>query len=198
MAIRGLSTSLSQMTPRERALLGAMGATFFGMAILLIGYFVWSGLDTLAERNDAMTQALEDLRTRGDTFRELERDRQSLERQMRAPPSLSGHLEEAATHAGIAIPESTERPTVVRGDIQEHTVDVKLRGVGLAALVKFLEKVESGTYLVLTSQLSVRTRFGEKDAFDVDVAFTTYEKATKSAREAAARTPATSPPRETP
>lgn len=196
MAIRGLGASLSQMTPRERALLSAMGATFVGMAVLLIAYFVWSGLDTLSERNDAMTQALEDLRTRGDAFRELERDRQALEKQMRAPPSLLGHLEDAATHAGIAIPESTERPAMVRGDIQEHTVDVKLRGVGLASLVKFLEKVESGAYLVLTSQLSLRTRFGEKDALDVDAAFTTYEKSNKTTKDA--RTPAASPAREKP
>ncbi len=174
--------AISDLTDREKRLLGAAGTTFAAMAALLAGYFVWDGLATVEERNETMARALRDIEAGGEEFREAGRNRETQERQARPPPSLLGYLEQAAQEAGISIPESSERPALPRGaDYQEHAVDVKLRAVTLGPLVKFLEKVERGAFLVQTTEIGIRTRFQQHDQMDVEATFSTFDKVQRPA-----------------
>jgi Tfp pilus assembly protein PilO len=58
----------------------------------------------------------------------------------------------------------------------EHSLDVKLRKVGLKELAIFLSKVETNPRLIAITRLQIRRSFGEGDKLDVELTATAYER----------------------
>jgi Tfp pilus assembly protein PilO len=93
------------------------------------------------------------------------------------PPQLAADLEAAGKVAGIQIPETADRPPNPAGKrYLEHSLDVKLRKVGLKELATFLNKVETNPRLIVVTRLQIRRSFGEGDKLDVEMTATAYER----------------------
>jgi hypothetical protein len=86
-------------------------------------------------------------------------------------------IEAAAREETVQIAESNERPpTTVSKRWIEHDVDLKVRGVDLQSLTKFLKRVETGPRPVFFSALLLKRRFSETDKLDAELTAIAFER----------------------
>lgn len=167
------------MAPRERRLVGILGVTFVVCVFGFVGLQIRSGLVDLRAKNEATRAAL-----------------QLVEEHLAAPPavasnepiipdtapSLGSYLEQLATEVGISIPETTDRGAVEKGKFRELSTDIKLRGVTLDQLARFLKLVETRQSAVATQRLYIKPFVSARDKLDVEITVSTWEKAKKPAK----------------
>lgn len=178
-----------RLSQRERAMVGVLGISFCVTLSLIVGFVVSEGLAELDERNTAMRQALRDLDTHRDAYLRAKAKASQIEARVgRTPVQLQGFLEQAAKEAGVEIPESNERPSQpVAGRWVERAVDLRLRKVSLESLAMFMNKVETGSGLVVVTALNVRARDDKHKEFDVEMSISTYERAAEKKEKAGGR-----------
>src|SRR5579884_1281876 len=150
-----------RLSVRERRMLSTLAGVVVGFMVLVLGYFVWSGLADIQDHNEAARQALKDIAQHRDEFLEARRRQTSQEvRISRTPVQLSSILDAAAGDAGIKIDETNDRPPVPHGKKYiEKGTDLKIHRVDLQSLTRFLHKLETGPNLVYVDRIYVRTRY---------------------------------------
>jgi hypothetical protein len=166
------------MAPRERRLVGLFGLTLVVCIFGMVGLQIASGLSALSAKNAATRAALHKL---DEHAADLAAAKVGAEDKAavigdQAPP-LASYLEGIANELGMQIPESTERPAVVKGKYRELSIDVKLRGVSLDQLSQFLKRVETRQPAVVTQRLWVKPYTSAHDKLDVELTIATWEKA---------------------
>lgn len=169
----------NRMSPRERRLISILGGSFATLAVLLVAYLMFDSLQSMAQANQDMRDALDAIAKHSDEYREGKATAAAQALRIGSePPQLAADLEAAAKEAGIQIPETADRPDAPAGKRYiEHSLDLKLRKVGLMSLATFLSKVETGRTLILITRLEVRRSFGgDGSDLDVDLTATTYER----------------------
>jgi len=177
-----IRASISRMTARERAMLAALLGIFFACGAAILVVLILDGLGTIDEQTSQMRAALGALTSERDAYLDRKAENTSQRARLPAAPALQGYLEKAALEVGISIPQSDERAPVPRGKRHvERAVDIKLRDVNLEQLARFLHKVETGPYLVVTSQLGVRPRYGNRERMDAEVTVSTFERSENGA-----------------
>jgi len=177
-----IRASISRLTERERTMLAALLGSLFVCAAAILIVLIIDGMGGIEERNRQMRDALSAIASGRESYLEQKRQGTNLRSRRPAAPALQGYLEKAASDVGISIPESNERAATPRGKRHvERAVDIKLRDVDLEQLARFLHQVENGQYLVVTSQLGVRPRYGNRERLDVEVTVSTFERAEPSA-----------------
>jgi hypothetical protein len=167
------------MSVRERRLISILGGAFAFCAVALVAYLMVDSLQTMAQENQDMRNAINDIAKHSDDYREAKAKVEAQQKRIgNEPPQLAADLEAAAKEAGIQIPETSDRPDAAAGKrYVEHSLDVKLRKVDLKSLATFLSKVETGKSLILVTRLQVRRSFGgDGTNVDVDLTATTYER----------------------
>ncbi len=169
----------SRMSTRERRLISILGGAFLGCAILLVSYLAFDSMQSMAEENQDMRDALDAIAKHSGEYRDAKA--KAAAQALRIgdnPPQLAADLEAAAKEAGIQIPETSDRPEAPAGKrYVERSLDVKLRKVDLKSLATFLSKVETGKNLILVTRLQIRRSFGgDGTDVDVDLTATTYER----------------------
>jgi Tfp pilus assembly protein PilO len=168
-----------RMSTRERRLISILVAAVVGCALLVVGYLTFDSLQTKAQENRDMREALDAIAKHSNEFRDAKAKVQAQALRIGSePPQLAADLEAAAKEAGIQIPETVDRPDAPAGKrYVEHSLDVKLRKVDLKSLATFLSKVETGKSLILVTRLEIRRSFGGDGAnVDVEMTATTYER----------------------
>lgn len=175
---RALAAELDRMAPREKRLLGALGATLVVMILFISGFLFFSSLAEVDERNANIREALKAIAQNRVEYLDAKGKMRALEVRIgNLPPQLATDLEAAAREVGIQIPETNERPPTPAGrNYMEHNVDVTLRQVDLRQLSRFLQKLETGQHLIYVTRLDVRRRFAEKDKLDVKLTATAIER----------------------
>lgn len=170
-----------RMSPRERTLVSAAGATFVLMVVIISGFLITDGLANLDEKNADARQALRDLETQRDSYLRAKAKAMQLESRVgHSPVQLQGFLEQVAKETGVEIPESNERaPTPAGKQYVERSVDIRLKQVTLPTLAKFLKGIESGPNIVVVTSLSIHTRDDKHEDLEVEMTVTTYERATE-------------------
>jgi Tfp pilus assembly protein PilO len=174
-----LSAEWGRMSTRERRLISILVGAFFGCALLVVGYLTFDSLQSKAQENRDMREALDAIAKHSNEYREAKARVQAQALRIgNEPPQLAADLEAAAKEAGIQIPETVDRPDAPAGKRYiEHSLDVKLRKVDLKSLATFLSKVETGKSLILVTRLEIRRSFGGDGAnVDVELTATTYER----------------------
>jgi Tfp pilus assembly protein PilO len=175
------SAEWGRMSTRERRLISILVAAVVGCVMLVVGYLTFDSLQTKAQENRDMREALEAIAKHSNDYRDAKAKAKVQAQALRIgsePPQLAADLEAAAKEAGIQIPETVDRPDAPAGKrYVEHSLDVKLRKVDLKSLATFLSKVETGKSLILITRLEIRRSFGgEGGNVDVDLTATTYER----------------------
>jgi general secretion pathway protein M len=173
-----LADRLESLEPRERRLLGVLGAVFAVMLLLSIPFGVSLLLSDETEAHDRLTSAIERIETEGDTIRERQEDHEALLARYETPaPALASFLDKAASASGLAIPEIKDLSPVSHGKrYEERSTSISLRKVGLLALVKFMERVSGGTEPISIAKLNIRKRGAEPDAYDVQMTVSAFHR----------------------
>jgi Tfp pilus assembly protein PilO len=169
----------NRMSLRERRLISILGGSFALCAVVLVAYLTVDSLQSMAQENREMREAINDIAKHSDEYREAKAKVEAQKLRIgNEPPQLAADLEAAAKESGIQIPETSDRPDAAAGKrYVEHSLDVKLRKVDLKSLATFLSKVETGKSLILVTRLQIRRSFGgDGGSVDVDLTATTYER----------------------
>lgn len=177
MILSAVSAYFSRLSPRERVMVGGLGATVavfvLGLAVLQVS----SSLEELETQNFEDAEALRLIQRNADKLRESQREQAAQERKFaRKAPALQGWLEQIATKRSLEIPEAQDKPDENRGKSYiERSVEIRLRKIGLGPLTEFMVDVENSPYPVAITRLHVRRRMGESDSYDVEMTVSTYD-----------------------
>jgi len=185
-----VSAEWNRMALRERRLISALAGAVGLLIILVAGYIILDSLQEISATNENAREALAAIAKHRGEYQDAKARMIALEVRIgHQPPQLATDLEAAAKEAGIQIPETIERPTSPAGkNYLEHSLDVKLRKVGLKELATFLSKVETNPRLIAITRLQIRKAFGENAALDVEMTATAFERIKEDKRKKAAGT----------
>src|SRR6187549_2184282 len=175
---RYLGAEWDRMAVRERRSLTVLAIAVVVLAISLGIYLVSSSISELEESNADVREALAAITKHRDGY--LEAKARALAQEARLggdPPQLVADIEAAAREESLQIAESNERPPVNASKRWiEHDVDLKVRGVDLQTLSKFLKRVETGPRPVFFTHLSLKRRFSEADKLDAELTAIAFER----------------------
>ena len=167
-----------RLAARERRSIAALGIAVAVVAISLVVYLVFSRISDLEETNADVREAIAAITKHRDSYLEAKARAQAQEARLGSdPPQLVADIEAAAREETVQIAESNERPpTAVSKRWIEHDVDLKIRGVDLQSLTKFLKHVETGPRPVFFTSMLLKKRFSEADKLDVELTAVAFER----------------------
>ncbi|MCD6498124.1 MAG: type II secretion system protein M [Deltaproteobacteria bacterium] len=177
-----MASSFSSMSKRERTMIvGVAGAVLF-LVFVILWYVISDSLDERAQRVENMRRALTILIQKGDKLRQarMAEARADARIESSSVPLLQGYIDGIAKKVNIDVKEyKSLKPRFLdkKKKYQERSIRLKLLGVDLDSLSRFLDRIEGGRGLVMTTQLSIVPRTGQSDQLDVDLVISTYEKA---------------------
>ena len=173
-----LSERLSRLEPRERRLLGIMGAVFGFMVFLAIPIGIAATVHSQASANDALREAIASIEDAREAVERAKAQRDAVTQRYASPaPPLASFLSKVAGEAQLDIPESQDRQAVPHGKrYSERSTKITLRKVGMLKLVRLMEKIETSGHPVSISSLDIRKRASEPDSFDVDMVVSAFDR----------------------
>lgn len=175
--IDDLKSSLERLSPRERMMLGGLGAAFVVGVVVIVGYIILSGLEEIEENNGAMRIALKDLEQNRECYLAHRRRTAQLEvRMSRTPLELNRFVETAASAVGVSIAESSEIAPVAVDRYTQRGVEIKLRKVTIEQLAKLIKELENSPHIVQITRLNVNTRWNQHEDLDVEMVVSTFER----------------------
>jgi general secretion pathway protein M len=151
----------ARLSTRERklVLLAGGAASAFLLFIVLMSFA--SQASSYRKRTAEKTIKLQTVMELSASFREAERVRQSVERQLSSSDiRLITFLEEKGTQAGLDIPTMNPKGDLPLGDskIVESSVELTLTDITLQKLLSFLSTLESGPGVVKVKFLRIEPR----------------------------------------
>ncbi len=178
----------NRMGARERRLISALAGVVGLLIVAVTGYLIIDTLQELSTSNQDTREALAAITRHRGEYLEAKGRMAALEARIGVEaPQLATDLEAAAKEAGIQIPETVDRPPAPAGKhYMEHSLDVRLRKVGLKELATFLSKVETNARLITITRLQIRRSFGENTTLDVDLTASAFERIKDDKRKKAA------------
>jgi general secretion pathway protein M len=184
-----ISERLSRLEPRERRLLGIMGAVFGFMAFLAVPIAIAATVHAQASTNDALREAITSIEDAREQVEKAQAVRDAVTRRYATPaPALASFLARVASEAQIDIPESQDRQAVPHGKrYSERSTKITLRKVGMLKLVRLMEKIETSGHPVSISSLDIRKRASEPDSFDVDMVVSAFDRKAPEPKKADAK-----------
>lgn len=171
---------IDKLEPRERKLLGLLGAVFGAMLLFLAPMLLQSTVDEKRDENAALRDAIVAVKDGRATVRERTARREAiLARYANKAPALAGLLEKAAREQGLEIPESQDRPEIPHGkNYVERSTVVRLRKTTMLQLAKMLETLEQQNMPLSIGRLNIRKRGGEHDSYDVEIGLSAFDRIT--------------------
>lgn len=172
------SAEWDRMPVRERRWVTGLAIVIVVLSLGLGVYLVFSTISDLQESGADIREALSAINKNRDDY--LEAKARTAAQEVRLgtePPQLVADIESAAREESVQIAESNERPAVAAGKRWlQHDVDIKIRGVDLQALSKFLKRVETGPRPIFCTRLSLKRRFSEADKLDAELTAVAFER----------------------
>jgi len=173
-----LRERIDKLEPRERRLLGILGA-ILGACVLLIGPIaVWSHVNTRRSDNQEIRDLIEQIYDARAQISERKAKRDALlARYARPAPPLAGFIEEATKENGVTAAESQDLPKTPHGKrYSERNTKVRIHRIGMLALAKTLEKIEQSGYPVSITRLNIKPRSGEPDSYEVELGVSAFDR----------------------
>ena len=189
-----LRERIDKLEPRERRMLGVLGAVV-GVFLLLIGPIVVFGMvSSKRSENEDIRALVESIYSARGTINERNQKRDTLlSRYARTAPTLAGFIEESAKANNITAAESQDRPEAPHGKrYTERMTVVKMHKVSMLNLAKTLEHVEESGYPVSVSKLNLKPRAGEPDSYEVELGVSAFDRKPDAPAGAGSANPAAS------
>ena len=166
------------LSPRERVLVGTVGA-LFGLLVLLLGVVapVRSAISAAHERVAAAEQELAAAAQLRAELEEVRGRLGAVEQRIREGPrgNIFTTLEALARESAVKV-DSMEPQTAQSSErYRETKVQVSLKGVTLAQLANYLHRIESAAQLLSIKSLRIRTRADKPELLDVTFTVSSFE-----------------------
>lgn len=170
-----------RLSAREQWILGGGS----GIALLLIGYFIFLGpalerlasLDRLIPQKEKEVKEFSRLR---DDYQQISQAIQEINTRLPKQNQFSplSFLEENAGKNQIRanIAYIRPMPPQLHEPYREIPVEVKVENVTLARIVPFLSSIQAAPYYLRIKRLSMKTRFTDPTFLDVTFVVSSYEK----------------------
>ncbi len=183
MQLKGIDAAKDKwerLTQRERTMVGLLGITACVMVSMVGSFVIWNGLATLEEQTSDMQTALDDIKVKREVYLRDKEKARLLKARLGQPVKLQGYLEDAAKATSVQIRESNEAPPRLVGtQYEERSVDIQLRPLTIDMLANFLKRIETGSSMVIVTNLLIRTRDDKHKDLDVQMTAVTYQPAEK-------------------
>jgi general secretion pathway protein M len=189
-----LGERFDKLDPRERrlvvALLGVMGA----FVVLLLPVLLITTMSSKRSENQEVRDLILTIRESSEKLAERRAKHDALLAKYAKPaPPLAGYIESVAVEHGITVPESLDRPEMPHGKrYTERMAVVKLHKVGMLAVAKTLEQIETSGHPMTISRLSIKPRAAEPDSYEVELGVSAFDR--KPDALSASATPASTAP----
>lgn len=166
-----ISESFQRMSRRERILVLGLAASLVVLLLALFSFLILDGLDTREARNERLRQVIRKLEKNRNRLMASKREDARLDIKLdRKPPALQGHIESIAKRLEVEIKDyKPAKPKELgkRKRVLEKAVTISIYDIGLGKLMKFINALESGGYLIMITQLQVVPRSTDHGRLDV-------------------------------
>ncbi|MFO0619025.1 MAG: hypothetical protein U0414_40930 [Polyangiaceae bacterium] len=181
-----LQERFAKLEPRERTMVGGMIAFFAALVLLGGPYWLFSTVSQARDENQAIRDYIDTVNeSRGKIEQKRAAQDAVLLRYAKTVPA--NFIDDAAKSNSVEVADNSKKPDVPRGKkFTEHVQLLHMHKVGLLALSKMLEKLESGGYPLAVTRLNIKPRAGEPDSYDVELGISTYERKADSNKKDAA------------
>jgi type II secretory pathway component PulM len=173
-----LRAGLDNLSPRERLLVGSAAAVFavFFVLVAVVNPVV-SASNRAAQRVDAAEEELRAVQTLRSQYDEVHARTVSVEQRIRSGPrgEIFTTLESLARASAVTVDSMEPRTAPASDDYRETKVQVVLRGVTLAQMVNYLQRIESAPQLLSIKSLRIRTRSDKPELLDVNFTVSSFE-----------------------
>lgn len=171
-----LQERFARLEPRERTLLLGFGGLIAAVFFLVVPLYLHRLVQTRRDENQEMRDLIQ---TMNESRAKIDKNKATrdlmLARYAKTVPA--NFVDDAAKANEVEISETSKKPDVPHGkQFVEHLQTIKLHKVGLMALSKMLERVESGALPVAVTRLNIKPRSGEPDSYDVELGVSTFER----------------------
>jgi general secretion pathway protein M len=189
-----LRERLDKLEPRERRLLGILGAIFGVFLVLLGPVGLWSWVRGKRAENQEVRDLIDQIYDARASIADRKAKRDAVvARYARPAPPLATFIEEAAKENGATAADTQDLPEVPHGKrYSERTTKVKIHKIQMLALAKTLEKIEQSGYPVAVTRLNIKPRVGEPDSFEVELVVSAYDRKAEAPAPAGTAAPAAS------
>lgn len=178
--LEGLRDRWERMNPREQRLMTALGITLVFCLIAAMVFSVQDGMEELAEKNEQSRKALRALKAYRAAKAREGADAVAVKIPEEAE-SLDTYIEGIIKELGLESPTYPKLKVDPKGSYVEKTFTLSLKKLSIEELTGFLERVETGSQVVVVKALEVERHFRDKEKLDVEVTIATYEKASQGA-----------------
>jgi len=185
-----LRERFEKLEPRERRLLGVLGALLGLLVVLLAPLGLWNHVRGKRAENQEVRDLIDQIyeARAGIADRKAKRDA-IVARYARPAPPLATFIEEAAKENGATAADTQDLPEIPHGKrYNERSTKVKIHKIHMLALAKTLEKIEQSGYPVAVSRLNIKPRSGDPDIYEVELAVSAFDRKADVAPAAAAGT----------
>jgi len=176
--IERIRATLANFSPRERLLVAVAGGVFL-VFVLLVGVVnpVLSASSNASRRVEAAEEELRAVQILRSRYDEVDARMASVEQRIRSGPrgEIFTILESLARASAVTVDSMEPRTSLPNDDYRETKVQLILRGVTLAQLVNYLQRIESAPQLLSIKSLRIRTRSDKPEVLDVNFMVSSFE-----------------------
>jgi type II secretory pathway component PulM len=169
---------VSNLAPRERALVGAAAAVLaLTLVFLAVVRPIRGAAQRAADRVVAAEHQLEVMRRLRRDFDDVSQRLSTVERRIQsgATGNLRTTLETLAQKAGVKIESMEPQASPSNDQYRETKVDVVLKEVSLSQTVGYLHAIESTEQVLSVKGLRIRIRSDRPDLLDVNFNVSSFE-----------------------
>ena len=176
--IARIQATLANLSPRERLLVAGTGVVF--LAFVLVVGVVNPALSASSRASRRVAAAEDELRAvqiLRSRYDEVNARMASVEQRIQSGPKgeIFTVLESLARASAVTVDSMEPRTAPASDDYRETKVQVILRGVTLAQLVTYLQRIESAPQLLSIKSLRIRTRSDKPELLDVTFSVSSFE-----------------------
>ncbi len=176
--IARIQATFANLSPRERLLVAGAGGLFLAL-VLLVGVInpVLSASSRASRRVEAVEEELRAVQVLRSRYDEVNARMTSVEQRIRSGPEgeIFTILESLARASAVTVDSMEPRTAPASDDYRETKVQVILRGVTLAQLVTYLQRIEDAPQLLSIKSLRIRTRSDKPELLDVNFSVSSFE-----------------------
>ena len=177
-SLDGLRERWERMNPREQRLVVALSVTLVVCLVLAMVAKIKSGMAEIEQKNADSRQALLTLAS----YRNAKASAAGPGSDIKIPEkalALDTYLEGIISELELTSPTYPALKEEPVGDFVELSFEVALKGLNITQMTQLLEKVESGSKMVVIKELNVDRHFRDKEKLNIEFTVATYQQVQK-------------------
>lgn len=174
-SLDGLRERWERMNPREQRLVVALSLTLVVCLIVAMVAKIQSGMEEIEAKNADSRAALLSLAK----YRNSKAKNTDTSAKVTIPEkalALDTYLEGIISELELTSPTYPALKSEAKGEFVELSFQVSLKGLDLVQTTQLLEKIETGSKLVVVKKLNIDRNFRDKEKLNLDFTVATYQQ----------------------